>query len=133
MAIGYAKPFVQLAIRRKRNDLLNHTRYSLPGSTISILFPQDNTVVPEFVRMIGLELIFGRLFGEIGFDVIPERLLRDIIIALFVNPSSKLKTLDSLNRYQGKAKLPVSIHLFLGCLNDHCRLMLVSADKIGFN
>ena len=73
------------------------------------LFPQeehDNAVVLDFVRTlrnasirtIGPELIFGRIFDEIGFDIIPERLFRDIVIARLVNPSSKLKTVDYLYR-----------------------------------
>ena len=96
------------------------------------LFPQDehdNAVVMDFVRTlqnasirtIGPELIFGRLFDEIGFDVIPEQLFRDIVIARLVNPGSKLKTVDYLYRYQGKTVSPDSIYLFLDRLNDHYR------------
>ena len=51
------------------------------------LFPKDehdNAVVLDFVqslsnasiRTVGPELIFGRLFDDIGFDVIPEELFR---------------------------------------------------------
>jgi transposase len=93
-------------------------------------FPQDehdNAVVLDFVRTlqnasirtIGPELIFGRLFDEIGFDVIPERLFRDIVIARLVNPGSKLKTVGYLHRYQGKTISPDSIYLFLDRLNDN--------------
>jgi len=94
------------------------------------LFPQDehdNAVVLDFVRTlqnasirtIGPELIFGRLFDEIGFGAIPERLFRDIVIARLVNPGSKLKTVDYLYRYQGKTVSPDSIYLFLDRLNDN--------------
>jgi hypothetical protein len=94
------------------------------------LFPQDehdNAVVMDFVRTlrnasirtIGPELIFGRIFDDIGFDAIPERLFRDIVIARLVNPGSKLKTVDYLYRYQGKIISPDSIYLFLDRLNDH--------------
>ena len=93
------------------------------------LFPQDehdNAVVLDFVRTlpnasirtIGPELIFGRLFDEIGFDAIGERLFRDIVVARLVNPTSKLKTVDYLYRYQGKTISPDSIYLFLDRLND---------------
>ena len=69
------------------------------------LFPadqRDNAVILSFVqtlqnasiRTIGPELIFGRLFDEIGFGVIPEQLFRDIVIARLVYPTSKLKTLS---------------------------------------
>jgi len=93
------------------------------------LFPldeHDNAVVLDFVqtlqnasiRTVGPELIFGRLFDEIGFDVIPERLFRDIVIARLVYPVSKVKTVDYLYRYQGKSVSADSIYLFLDRLNE---------------
>lgn len=92
------------------------------------MFPQgehDNGVVLDFVttlqnasiRTIGPELIFGRLFDLIGFDAIPEKLLRDIVVARLVYPTSKLKTVDYLYRYQGKTVSADSIYLFLDRLN----------------
>ncbi|MFP3936931.1 MAG: IS1634 family transposase [Phycisphaerae bacterium] len=93
------------------------------------LFPQDqqgNAAVLDFVqtlanasiRTVGPELIFGRLFDEIGFDAIPEPLFRDIVVARLVYPVSKLKTVDYLYRYQGKTVSPDSIYLFLDRLNE---------------
>jgi hypothetical protein len=93
------------------------------------LFPEsqhDNAVILDFVgtlgnasiRTVGPELIFGRLFDEIGFDAIPERLFREIVIARLVYPTSKLKTVDYLYRYQGKTVSPDSIYLFLDRLNE---------------
>lgn len=92
------------------------------------LFPEDqrdNAAVLDFVqtlsnasiRTVGPELIFGRLFNEIGFDAIPEPLFRDIVVARLVYPVSKLKTVDYLYRYQGKTVSPDSIYLFLDRLN----------------
>jgi transposase len=98
------------------------------------LFPRDehdNAVILDFVRSlsnvsirtIGPELIFGRLFDEIGFSVIPEQLFRDIVVARLVYPSSKLKTVDYLYRYRGKTISSESIYRFLDRLNDkHCTL-----------
>ncbi len=92
------------------------------------LFPEDqrdNAAVLDFVqtldnasiRTVGPELIFGRLFNEIGFDAIPEPLFRDIVVARLVYPVSKLNTVDYLYRYQGKTVSPDSIYLFLDRLN----------------
>jgi transposase len=94
-----------------------------------VLFPKsehDNAVILDFVetlrnasiRTVGPELIFGRLFDEIGFNAIPEPLLRDIVITRLVYPTSKLKTVDYLHRYQGKTVSPDSIYLFLDRLNE---------------
>jgi len=93
------------------------------------LFPEDqrdNAAVLDFVqtlanasiRTLGPELIFGRLFDEIGFSAIPEPLFRDIVVARLVYPASKLKTVDYLYRYQGKTVSPDSIYLFLDRLNE---------------
>ena len=94
------------------------------------LFPEDqrdNAAVLDFIqalanasiRMLGPEIIFGRLFDEIGFNAIPEPLFRDIVVARLVYPTSKLKTVDYLYRYQGKTVSPDSIYLFLDRLNKH--------------
>ena len=93
------------------------------------LFPldeHDNAVVLDFVqtlqnasiRTMGPELIFGRLFDEIGFGAIPEKLFRDIVVARLAYPASKLKTVDYLYRYQGKTVSADSIYLFLDRLNE---------------
>jgi len=96
-------------------------QYSLFGKS-----EHDNAVVLDFVqslhnasiRTLGPELIFGRLFDEIGFDVIPEKLFRDIVVARLVYPTSKLKTVDYLYRYQGKTVSSESVYRFLDRLNS---------------
>ncbi len=93
------------------------------------LFPadqRDNAVILDFVqtlenaaiRTVGPELIFGRLFDEIGFGVIPEELFRDIVVARLVYPTSKLKTVDYLYRYRGKMVSVQSVYRFLDRLNE---------------
>jgi transposase len=94
------------------------------------LFPEDHqsrAAIEDFVKSLqnasirtkGPELIFGRIFDEIGFGVIPEQMFRDIVIARLVYPTSKLKTVDYLYRYQGKSLLPDQIYRFLDRLNEH--------------
>lgn len=88
--------------------------------------PHDRAVIDSFVqqlgnasiRTLGPELIFGRLFDEIGFDAIPEKLFRDIVVARLVYPTSKLKTIDYLYRYQGKTLSVQEIYRFLDRLNE---------------
>lgn len=93
------------------------------------LFPKNNhdrAVIADFVkhlgnasiRTMGPELIFGRLFDEIGFDIIGEQLFRDIVIARLVYPTNKLKTIDYLYRYQGKTMNVQQVYRFLDRLND---------------
>jgi len=93
------------------------------------LFPKEqrrNATVLDFIsriknsqiRTVGPELIFGRLFDQLGFDAIPDRLFRDIVITRLVYPTSKLKTVDYLYRYQGKKISSDSVYRFLDKLND---------------
>lgn len=93
------------------------------------LFPKDetcNATILDFIsrlqnghiRTVGPELIFGRLFDQIGFGVIPDRLFRDIVIAQLAYPTSKLKTVDYLFRYQDKTISVQSVYGFLDRLND---------------
>ena len=104
------------------------------------LFPkdqQDNAAVLDFVGNIqnnqvytvGPELIFGKIFDQIGFDAIDERLFRDIVIARLVHPTSKAKTVDYLYRYQGKTISTQSIYRFLDRLNDQYSLL---AQRIAY-
>jgi transposase len=69
------------------------------------------------IRVVGPELIFGTLFERIGFQAIPEELFRHITIARLVYPSSKLKTIDYLYRYQGIQLSVDSIYRFMDRLN----------------
>lgn len=104
------------------------------------LFPKDqqsNAAVLDFVRNIqnsqirtvGPELIFGKIFDQIGFDAIGEQLFRDIVIARLVYPTSKAKTVDYLYRYQGKTISTQSIYRFLDRLNDQYS---VQAQQIAY-
>jgi transposase len=71
------------------------------------------------IRTLGPELILGKLFDEIGFNAIPEDLFRDIVVARLAYPTSKLKTIDYLYRYQGKTVSVQEVYRFLDRLNEH--------------
>lgn len=105
------------------------------------LFPKDqsrNATVMDFVcrvknsqiRTVGPELVFGRLFDKLGFNVIPDRLFRDIVIARLTYPASKLKTVDYLYRYQGKTISVDSIYRFLDRLADSYK---EQAERIAYD
>lgn len=93
------------------------------------LFPEesrDRAVIADFVshlrnasiRTVGPELIFGHLFDAIGFHEIPEPLFREIVVARLVYPTSKLKTVDYLYRYEGKTVGVQEVYRFLDRLNS---------------
>ena len=70
------------------------------------------------VHTIGPELIFGTLFDRLGFGVIKEDLFRQIVIARLVYPTSKLKTVDYLQRYRGIKVEVDAVYRFLDKLRD---------------
>lgn len=51
------------------------------------------------VRIVGPELIFGKLYDKIGYNAIPSEMFRHMVICRLFNPGSKLKTVDYLERY----------------------------------
>ena len=49
---------------------------------------------------IGTELLLGKIFDEIGFNIIEDKLFRKLVLARLCYPVSKLKTSDYLNKYK---------------------------------
>ena len=77
-----------------------------------------NTLKNANVRVIGPELVFGKIYDKIGFDSIQEDLFRHLVIARLAFPLSKLKTIDYLYRYQGVVLNISSVYHFLDTLNN---------------
>jgi len=53
------------------------------------------------LKLVGPDLIIGKIYDEIGFNKIDDFLLRYLVISRIVYPVSKLKTTDYLRRYYG--------------------------------
>lgn len=53
------------------------------------------------IRLMGPELLLGKLFDEIGFKAINSKLFRSLVITRLVYPVSKLKTTDYWFKYNG--------------------------------
>lgn len=109
--IEQAKAFI---VRQSNQYALFHPDEQSNGIVLDFV----QTLANASIRTVGPELIFGRLFDEIGFGEIPEKLFRAIVIARLVHPTSKLKTVDYLHRYQGKNISVDGIYLFLDRLNQ---------------
>lgn len=70
-------------------------------------FDEQENVIDAFVssltnaqvRIIGPEMIFGRLYDRIGYNAIKDDMFRHMVICRLFNPGSKLKTVDYLERY----------------------------------
>lgn len=81
------------------------------------------------IHTIGPELIFGKLFNQIGFNKIPDKLFRHIVIARLAYPTSKLKTVDYLYRYRGIRIEVDTVYRFLDKLSGKYK---EQAEKIAY-
>ena len=70
------------------------------------------------IRTLGPELVFGKIYDNIGFNAINESLFRHLVVARLAFPLSKLKTIDYLIRYQGLYLDIDAVYRFLDKLND---------------
>jgi transposase len=112
------------AIERLINDAHNLIPSLLSQQELDLAH-RDDKLVYDFlrglnnpdIRTVGPELIFGALFDSIGFNDIADELFRHITIARLVYPTSKLKTVDYLYRYQGITLSEDSVYRFLDRLH----------------
>lgn len=87
-------------------------------------FAQTDLLVEQFiksiqqVKIVGTELLLGKLFDQIGFNVIKDELFRKIVLARLCYPLSKLKTVDYLRRYEGYETNETAIYRYLDKLNN---------------
>lgn len=73
----------------------------------------------EDFKLLGPELVLGKLFDEIGFNKIPDELFRHLVITRLVYPVSKLKTVDYLFKYKGIVIDVVNVYRYLDKLQTH--------------
>ncbi len=70
------------------------------------------------IRTVGPEIIFGKIYDNIGFGAIQEELFRHLVLARLAFPLSKLKTIDYLYRFQGVLLDIDAVYRFLDKLNN---------------
>ena len=73
------------------------------------------------IRVVGPELIFGKIYNKIGFNEIGESLFRHLVISRLAFPLSKLKTIDYLYRYQGISLNINTVYRFLDKINSQLK------------
>lgn len=82
------------------------------------------------VQVTGPELVFGALFDRIGFNKINDPLFRHLVIARLAYPGSKLRTVDYLERYQGRL---ISVDRLYRFLDDLSGKHQGRVEQIAFN
>jgi len=64
-------------------------------------------------KLVGIELVLGKIFDEIGFNKIGEELFRDLVLYRLVYPKSKLKTTEYLSRFAQKKYSEDDVYRYL--------------------
>ena len=78
------------------------------GGQQVLQFEEEQAVVKMYFdslqsfRLVGPELLLGKIFDEIGFNQIKDSLFRDLVITRLIYPASKLKTVDYLFKYRNE-------------------------------
>jgi len=97
--------------------------YEMPRLYGATLFdvtdePKISELSNDAIRIVGPDLIFGRIFEKIGFGKLKEPLLKDLAISRITHPGSKLRLSNYLSE-TGKRNISVySIYRFLDKLNN---------------
>ena len=81
------------------------------------------------IRTLGPEIIFGKIYDNIGFGVIEGHMFRHLVISRLAFPLSKLKTIDYLYRYQGASLDIDAVYRFLDKLNNKLKTQV---EQIAF-
>lgn len=96
------------------------------------------------LRLVGLELLLGRIFDEIGFNQITDPAFKQLVLYRIAFPKSKLKTTEYLYRYQGVSWSEDQLYRYLDKLYyyqksrverisfDHSRQVLGGQVKVIF-
>lgn len=69
-------------------------------------------------KLVGINLVLGKIFDEIGFNQIEDELFKDLVLYRLVYPKSKLKTTEYLYRYQQKSYSEDDIYRYMDKLYD---------------
>ena len=90
---------------------------------IEIDFSQADVLLEQLVssiqqiKIVGIELLLGKLFTDIGFSIIKDELFKKLVLSRLCYPVSKLKTIDYLRRYESFETNETAIYRYFDKLN----------------
>ncbi|HBK82105.1 MAG TPA: transposase, partial [Flavobacterium sp.] len=70
------------------------------------------------LKLSGIDLVLGKIFDEIGFNIIEDNLFKDLVLYRLVYPKSKLKTTEYLYRFSQKQYTEDDIYRYLDKLHS---------------
>lgn len=109
--------------------------YEMPrlyGATLFDIIeePKISELNNDNIRVIGPELIFGKIFNHIGFNQIDDQLFKDLSISRITHPGSKLNLSEYLRENNRKDVSVDKIYYFLDRLNSRYKERV---EDISFN
>ena len=69
-------------------------------------------------KLIGIQYVLGKIFDDIGFNIIEDTLFKDLVLYRLVYPKSKLKTTEYLYRYEQKSYSEDEIYRYMDKLHN---------------
>jgi len=141
----------------RRNRLVQSVGCSKDNKEIELLYEEAQTLLPTLqkqsrfaflsqkdeeilnfveqlgnanVTAIGDKLLFGRLFDELGFDVIDEPLFKALVLSRIIYQGSKLKLTEYLKRYEHQDISVQRIYRFLDKFHSKYK---EDVEEIAFN
>jgi len=94
-----------------------------------LVFPRVDEVGNDDIRVVGPELLFGRIFDHIGFNRVPDQLFRDLVISRITHPGSKLQLAEYLQENNRQEISTDNIYYFQDKLNSKYKHQV---EDIGF-
>lgn len=70
-------------------------------------------------KLVGIDLVLGKIFDEIGFNQIEDKLFKDLVLYRLVYPKSKLKTTEYLFRFTQKSYSEDDIYRYMDKLYNN--------------
>lgn len=80
--------------------------------------PRADELSNDDLRVVGPELVFGKIFDHIGFNKIKDKLFRDLVISRITHPGSKLQLSEYLRENNRQEVSADNIYYFLDKLNS---------------
>lgn len=94
------------------------------------VLPSLNELSNDDIRVVGPEVVFGKIFNYIGFNKIPDQLFRDLVISRITHPGSKLKLAEYLRENNRQDISADNIYYFLDKLQSRYKHQV---EDISFN
>ena len=98
---GASKDFQLEELRKAAQEWIkNYTGFSELDFSKSDIFIEQLFESITAIKRVGYDLLLGRIFDDIGFDQIKDKIFKELVLARVAFPKSKLKTTEYLLRYK---------------------------------